>query len=161
MSFNRISTFSLLFAAFLIGCQNDASKSMNQLDLLGYGIPMTILAPDSAEVKTMDMGFMKDVTVKKGKEYSIQILASEANTTSVEQVKALQLSEVQKNPFFSQIITDLPNGFIYENRIDSTHINYGFRYVHIQGGQEYVFQTGMIGDFSQESVEEMYEAVKQ
>lgn len=155
------TTVLFLFTSFLFGCQNDAMRDMNELDLLGYGIPMTIFAPDSAQVKTTDMGFMQDVTVKKGKDYSIQILASDANTTEIAEAKAAQLDNVQKNPYFSKVVTEFPEGFIYENRIDSSHINYGFRYVHLQGNKEYIFQTGMIGDFSLESVEKMYEAVKQ
>ena len=45
--------------------------------------------------------------------------------------------------------------------LDSTNLNYGFKYLRIQGDKEYTFQTAMVGTFSLEEAKGMYEAVKQ
>lgn len=154
--------FILLASVGLIwSCQQEPAVKFSSLDLTKYGVPMSIQAPDSVEIKTKDYGFSKDITVKAGEDYSIQILASEANTQDVSQVKASEMASVKQGIYFNRIVSEEPDGFIYESALDSTHLNYGFRYVRLQGGREFIFQTGLIGDFSLEDVETMYQAVKQ
>ena len=68
--------------------------------------------------------------------------------------------KVKNSPFFSEIIKEDDNGFIFKKTISEDRINYDFRYVKIQGDKEYVFQTGLIGQFTLDDVEMMYEAVK-
>lgn len=157
---------SLLFVVVAIlmwACQqNGTEQDWVEKDLLQYGIPMTILAPDSAEVNSSDLGgLIQDVTVKEGDEYYVQIYASDAETMDIAKVKSAQLSEVKSNRYFSKIVQEETDGFIYETVIDSTAINYGFRYVRVQGDKEYVFQTGLVGSFTLEQVEKMFEAVRQ
>jgi len=43
---------------------------------------------------------------------------------------------------------------------DSISTNYGFKYLKIQGDKEYIFQTGLVGNFGLDDVKVMYEAVK-
>lgn len=157
---------SLLFVAAIVliaACQkNDGAGEWVEKDLLEYGIPITILAPDSSEVNSSDLGgLIQDVTIKKGDDYYIQIYASDAETTDIARIKSAQLAEVKSNRYFSKIVTEDVDGFVYETVIDSTAINYGFRYMRVQGDKEFVFQTGLVGSFTQEEAERMYEAVKQ
>lgn len=157
---------SLLFVAAVIliwACQkNDKPNEWVKKDLLEYGIPMSILAPDSAEVNSSDLGgLIQDVTIKKGDNYYIQIYASDAETTDIAKVKANQLAEVKSNRYFSKIVKEELDGFIYETAIDTSNINYGFRYVRVQGDKEFIFQTGLVGTFTEAQVERMYESVKQ
>ena len=151
-----------LFSVFLSSCQSDGGSDLQPLDLMQYNIPLTIQAPDSVNVKTMDLVVQKDVTVRGATDenYYVQIYASDAATNDLAQAKAEQLSEVKSNRYFSKIVEEEDAGFIYENKIDST-TNYGFRYIHLQGDQQYVFQTGLIGNFTQESAKRMYDAVQQ
>ncbi|KAA3639026.1 MAG: hypothetical protein DWQ02_04320 [Bacteroidetes bacterium] len=142
-------------------CNNDPAEEWSELDLLPYGIPISIMAPDSADVNMSNLGVMKDITVKKGNEYNVQIFASPLSSDNLGELKASQLEEVKSNRFFSQIITDEPNGFIYETVIDSNNINYGFRHVYYQADLEYVFQQSLVGSFTQEQIEKMYKAIKQ
>lgn len=156
---------SLLFvlAVFLMwACQqNSTEQDWAEKDLLQYGIPITIMAPDSAEVNSSDLGgLIQDVTIKKGDDYYIQIYASGAETTDIAKIKSNQLSEVKSNRYFSKIMKEDTDGFIYETKIDSSAINYGFRHVRVQGDKEFIFQTGLVGNFSLEEVEKMYEAVR-
>lgn len=157
---------SLLFVLAIIlmwACQrNSTEQDWVENDLLQYGIPIVIMAPDSAEVNSSDLGgLIQDVTIKKGEDYYVQIYASGAETTDIAKVKSGQLSEVKSNRYFSKIVKEDADGFIYETVIDSTLTNYGFRYVRVQGDKEFVFQTGLVGNFSLEQVEKMYEAVRQ
>lgn len=103
---------------------------------------------------------MKDLTIKKDANYYIQLYASSSNTTDVQQLKSERLTDVKKNPYFSKIISEEPNGFIYEKILDSIP-SYAFNYVYLQGDQEYIFQTGLTSLFKLEDVQNMYNAVKQ
>lgn len=50
--------------------------------------------------------------------------------------------------------------FIYRKKISEDRINHDFRYIKIQGDQEYMFQVGLMGQFSLEDVKAMYASVK-
>ena len=148
--------------ATIFACSSEEKSNLVPLNLLKYGLPVTIMAPDSADVKKVDMGaILKDVTVKKGDDYFVQIYASQAATNDIARLKAEQLVDVKENPFFSKIVQEEEAGFIYENKIDSTAITYGFSYAYVQGDMEYIFRTGLIGTFTLEQVETMFNAVKQ
>lgn len=161
MIFRACAFISFLILG-LLSCQSDSTANLQPLDLMRYDIPLTIMAPDSVNVKTMDLVIQKDVTVKGAltDDYYVQIYAADAATNDIAQVKAEQLTEVKSNRYFSKIVEEEDMGFIYETKIDSTN-NYGFRYIHLQGDKQYIFQTGLIGTFSQEDVKGMYNAVKQ
>lgn len=151
-----ILTLVLSFSA----CRQDEMDQWRSTDLLPYGIPMSIKAPDSIDVETSDMGgLLQDVTIKGGENYYIQIYASDAETTDVAKVKAQQLAQVKSNRYFSEIVEEEEAGFIYQTQIDSL-TNYGFRYIRLQGDKEYIFQTGLTGMYSLEEARRMYEAVK-
>ena len=153
---------ALIVSLFVIltNCSTDPHEGLKALNLTQYGVPLTIYTPENPEVKTIDFGIQKDVTVKAGKDFYVEVSASDASTSNVEEVKQAQLKALKENPFFSKVIQDDKNGFIYENQVDSAKYNYGFRYIKLQGDKEYVFQTGLIGFFTKEAVQKMYEAVK-
>ncbi len=146
---------SLLFFA----CQKNDKLTLKPLNLASNGVPTTILAPDSAEIKVVDLMLQKDVTVQKGEHYYVQIFMSDA-TSDVKKLKAEQLEQVKSMPYFSKIIKEEDSGFTYENKVDSTNLSYGFCHVRVQGGKEFIFQTGLIGNFSQADAETMYQAVQ-
>jgi len=157
----RKSIYRALILTTFFACQTDSTSELQPTDLLEYGVPITIMAPDTIEVETRDMGgVMKDITITGGDNYSLQIYATDAETTDLSELKSQQIQEVKSNRFFSKIVEEEEAGFIYETQIDSNNINYGFRYIRVQGDKEYVFQTGMVGSFSRPDVERMYEAVK-
>ncbi|MCB0644412.1 MAG: hypothetical protein KDC44_22360 [Phaeodactylibacter sp.] len=157
VKFFLFGVVSIVFFA----CQSDKNQGMAELDLTRYGAPVSILAPDSAKVTTQDYGISKDISVQAGPDYYVMVLASEANTMEVSKVKADQLQNVKEGTFFSQIVEEHDQGFIYENKLDSMNIFYGFRYIKIQGDKEFVFQEGLSGGFDLEAVQRMYQAVQQ
>lgn len=151
----KIVAFFLL--VFILACNN--GPKTEPLDLMKHGLPIQIKAPADAVVKSNDLGFYKDVTVKHGDNYFVQIISTSATTTDIATLKNDQLKEVRKNPFYKEVIFEEENGFIFEKQIDST-FNYDFRYIKIQGSNEYIFQTGLTGTFTKEDVKLMYESVK-
>lgn len=149
----------ILLCLFLLSACSEPKSNYPDLDLMGHGLPIKIKAPANADVKFSDMLLMKDVTVKKD-EYDLQIFASEVITLDIAKIKAEQLNGQKIKSSFSKIIQDDPNGFIFEKlRSDST-LNYDFRYIKIQGDQQYIFQTGLVGKFSEQQVRDMYESVQ-
>jgi len=154
----------LLLAVIIIGlfaCQNNATTKLKELNLLQYNIPITIMAPDSAKVVAGSLSFSQDITIKSPEDnFDLQIFAYDATTTDLATVKASHLAEVKSNAYFSKIIEEEEAGFIYSMVYDSTATNYGFKYLKIQGDKEYIFQTGLVGNFGLDDVKIMYQAVK-
>jgi len=149
----------LLLCLFLLSSCSEPKANYPDLDLMSYGLPIKIKAPLDAKVKFSDMLLMKDVTVKKD-DYDLQIFGSEVVTLDIAKIKQEQLNAAKAKSSFSKVIQDDPNGFIFEKvRIDSS-LNYDFRYIKIQGDQQYVFQTGLIGKFTEDQVRDMFVSVQ-
>ena len=102
---------------------------------------------------------MQELTIAQGEEYNIQILKSMSNTTNPKEALKDQMDLVKSDRYFSKVIEEYDNGFIFEKKIDD-NVNYDFRYVKLIGEDEYIFQTGMIGTYTEESVREMYKSVQ-
>jgi len=142
----------------LLACSSKpAPKS---LSLLQYGIPLSINAPENVEVKVEDLGIWKDVTIKNEEGFNVQLIVSESTTFDKSKVMIEQLNTVKASQFFSKIVEEYDDGFIFEKKIDENNINYDFRHIKLNGDREYVFQTGLLGTFSEEAVREMYKAVQ-
>lgn len=145
---------------FLFACKQDPSSDWEEVDLLKHGMPVTIKAPIDAEVKVQDLGIWKDVTIQKDKDFYIQIICSDATLIDIAQLKANKLKEVEDGKFFSKIVEEKEDGFIFEKKITDTRINYDFRRVKVVGDKEYTYQTGLIGLFTEDQVRAMYNAIQ-
>jgi len=157
----RYLAFLTIFALLITACQTESTAKLQPLNLLKYGVPVTIMAPDSVNVKTMDLLVQKDITITGEDDgYYLQIFASDATTTDAKRVASELKAEVQNNPYFKEFILEEDKGFIYKTVIDSTQTSYGFQQVRIQGDREFIFQNGLIGTFTQEEAQAMYNAVK-
>ncbi|MEM8527546.1 MAG: hypothetical protein AAGG68_23090 [Bacteroidota bacterium] len=155
----KLVILALAFA--LYNCGSDAPE-LKEYDLLEYGVPMNIQVPiDSPKVTTSE-GFLgeKEVKIKAGDNYDILISYAPATTSDLAVLKAEQVNNVKSISTFSKIVQEDEAGFIYESAIDSTALFYGFRHIRLQGDQRYLFQSGLIGTFSLEDAELMYESVK-
>ena len=119
------------------------------------------MAPDSPTIKTFDLIVKKDLTIQKGDDYYIQIFMGNASVYDPIKAKENLIAELKENnQYFTGILQEEPHGFIYETSVDSTNTSYGFKYVKIRGDKELVFQTGLLGSFTLDQVEKMYQAVK-
>src|SRR5689334_16119271 len=157
MKYPALFLYLVIFS--LQACRSDKVK-FEKLDLRPNGIPVTIMAPDSAVVQVKDYTFMRDITIRKDESYFVQIFELDATNLDAAGEKLRQLTSVQADPFFKELIKEDDKGFIYSRMQDSTRINYDFRHVKILGVQELIFQTGLVGTFALEDVERMYKAVK-
>lgn len=145
----------------ILQCHRDRQEPLKELDLLIYGFPISIQAPDSAEIKQFDLIVQKDLTVKKGNDYYVQIFMGDATSITAPQLKADALNATKQNKYFSRVVEEEEKGFIFELKMDSTATSYGFKYFHVQGDKELIFQTGLTGLFDEKQVRRMYNAVKQ
>lgn len=156
----RIILLLLITTSF--ACQQDATSDWVTHDLLDNGIPVTIEGPDSIRVSVTDaLGVIQDITIDSPDDnYHLQIYASQAATDDIALLKADLISDVRRNPFFTKVVEEDESGFVYETMIDSTNY-YGFRHVHVQGDQEFIFQTGIAHTFQLEEAKRLREAVRQ
>ena len=132
-----------------------------ELDLLDNGVPLKIMAPEGAVVEVDDLGIIRDVTVKDSLGYFVQIFASKANSLNPAKVLEDQKTIVQEAPYFSKFTEEMEDGFIFEKKIDDETFRYDFRYIRIQGDDQYIFQTGLSGGYDEAAVQRMYQAVQQ
>ncbi len=156
---NKYLFLILLGSILFINCKSDKSASYPSKDLLKHGFAISVKAPESAEIKSDDFGIMQELTISSGNEYNVQILKSVSNTSNMEEALKGQMNLVKADRYFSKVIEEYENGFIFEKKIDE-NINYDFRYVKLIGQDEYIYQTGMIGTYTEKSVREMYNSVQ-
>jgi hypothetical protein len=162
MNLRRIITVLLISVLFMQSCKD--MKSTNdgfiERDLISKGIPLKIMAPEDAEVNIKVENFYKDITIKKGSDYSVQIICTEALVNEIVAVREELENEVRKNPYFAEIISEDPNGFVYSKKSENGSLIYDFRYIKIEGGQQFVFQAGKYGEFTKEQAMKMFDSVK-
>lgn len=160
-NFGDMSKYAIAFACVaLLSCTGEKDAGLVELDLLSHGMPIVVRAPEDATIEKMDLVVQKDLTIKSGDDFYIQIFESDASTRDVAEIKSRLLRDVRDGKYFGEIIREDPQGFIYTNVIDSAYVNYGFRHVRLQGDKEYVFQAGLRGKFTLENIERMYAAVQ-
>ena len=158
---SRFFTFICL-AFLLVSCSSNSNDiDLVPLDLMKYGAPFTIMAPDSIAVEEEDNLISKDLVIKYGKEYDVLVQIQDAMDADFSRLRKNQEDLVSAGKYFSKIVQSDDKGFIFENKVDSTYINYGFRYMILQNNKEYIFQSGLYGNYDLESVESMYQAVQQ
>ncbi|NND09430.1 MAG: hypothetical protein HKN87_23905 [Saprospiraceae bacterium] len=141
------------------GDPSDVS-SWSEKDLLEYGIPMTLVMPDSAKVNIVEWGIQKDITLVGDDWYNLQLFSARASTHDKKKLKAELLENVQQGRFFSEVTIDEEDGFVFAIQID-TLLNYDFRHVKIQGDQEYIFQAGMSSSYDKDQINQLYQIAKE
>lgn len=134
---------------------------MKPLDLEPYGIGMTIMAPDSASVEVKEYPFTRDITIRKGDDFHIQLFELPSNGNRLPLEKNRQMSAIKKDPTFLEIIEDFEDGFIYSKNLDSLGKDYDFRCFRYLGDKELIFQTGVLSPFTLEEVKRMVSAISE
>lgn len=156
---NRYFFLFFFSCLLLVQCKTDKTANYPSKDLLMHGFAISVKAPENAEIKSDDLGIMQELTISSGNEYNVQILKSVTHTSDLKEALEGQKRLVKADRYFSKIIEEYDSGFIFEKKIDE-NINYDFRYVKIVGEDEYIYQTGMVGTYTEESVREMYKSVQ-
>ena len=144
----------------IVSCAEDPSSQWEETNLIEYGVPLKIKAPDSIEVKKSSLAGMEDITIKGDNAYSLQIFASEVNTRDLGVLVSEQRSLVQEENYFRAFEKEWDAGFIYSMQLDSNTITYDFRHIRLQGDKQYIFQAGMMDSHTQEEIERLVSAVR-
>lgn len=151
----------ILFFAFvlvsIVACEESAVE-MKPVDLLKYGMPITIQVPENANI-SQPFGEGEVWIQDSLNNFNIQLTKGLTLTNDVAKVKSEQLEITKGVEGFSKLIMEEKNGFIFEENIDS--LNYDFKYIVVQGDNQYIFQKVFTAFANLEEVEMMYEAVKQ
>lgn len=159
----------LILATFLTlaACNNTPPQPdpifTNKLNLLEYGIPVTLPTPNGATVKNNSDDFMQDVVVE-GKDYYVQIYGSNASSLDCAKLAQEALMDYKTtDAAFKGVVQKDTCGFLYKVEVENdTTTSYNFNYFAIKGNKAYTFSTtaGPLADFSKEEVLAIYEAVK-
>lgn len=153
-----LAIIAIILCTF-ISCK-EQGPALEPLDLLSQGLPLKISAPADVEIVASDLGIIKDVTVKNDAGYSIQIFESEARILSPQTVSNNLKEEISNSLYFSKIMEEFDDGFIFEKKIDENYINYDFRHVKIRGDKQYVIQAGLSQQYTLDQVKVMYHSVQ-
>lgn len=148
-----------IFCILLMACTGEKSD-LQSLDLLQYGVPITINAPEGAEVAKGKGLINQEVRVDAGEDYGVIVSMGDALVRDAAKIKQDRLESVKEHRFFFRIVQEDEHGFIYENRIDSMNSTFGFNYFKIEGDKEYGFENNRSSMFNLEQVEKMYSSVK-
>lgn len=151
---------SLIISSLLLSaCQGDSAPELKPLDLMPHGFPISVMVPDSAEVKKSFSGIMDELTILGDGNFGLLIQSYSANSLDVAKIKADELELVKNGKFFSKIMKEDPAGFMYETAVDSTSISYDFFHVKIQGDKEYRFTTPYTGTYTENEITRVYNSL--
>lgn len=147
----------LVFALLIFtSCKNGKLEEKN---LLEFGFPLTIDLPKGASIEEEEILLYKSLVIKKDPNFHMVIYQSDA-TESLQEVITDQKQLATENPYFSEFVVDEEGGFIYKTIIDSTYTNYNFRHAKIFGQKEYLFQAGLVNQYTEKEVKDMYKIAK-
>jgi len=149
----------LIIAVQFVSCEQDPLKDFVDLDLMKNGVPLKIKAPEGSTVKVNDLGLMKDISIDGGNNFALQIMASTVTEYDLKKLVDSELSTVEASTYFSKIMSQDENGFIFEKDIDGK-LNYDFRFVKIQGDNEFICQRSLSGTYNIEEIDLMYKALE-
>jgi hypothetical protein len=155
--------FIYIIATFMItifGCQNGKkTSSPDTLDLMKYGVPYTINAPDDVKVAKVGAGKLEDISIKNSNGYDVQVFMGDAFSSDLEKLKSIKKEEITSNPSFKKIIEEFDNGFIYEKTSDVGERSYDFSIIVVQGDKEITFQAGNSKEFTEAEVKTMVNSI--
>ncbi len=157
MDIYKLTGYVLLLV--LLGCKSDKKVNHPTLDLLKHGFSVSVDAPEGAEIHEDDLGIMKELTIKLGDHYYLEILKSEATNNNVGDIISEQLEIIKSGPYPIEVIKEYDDGFVYQKTIGDM-VTYDFKKIKVQGADEYIFQTGLIGKFTLDDVNAMYKSIK-
>ena len=96
---SRVFIFLSLVLIFF-SCESDTNKvDLMPLDLMKYGAPFTIMAPDSIAVEVEDNLISKDLVIKFNKSYDVLVQIQDAADSNVERFRKEQEELVRSGRF--------------------------------------------------------------
>lgn len=153
--------YFLLFTVILcVQCSSNPISEWKSINLLEYGVPIEIKAPENVKVEAGDLMGMKDITVQDSGKYNLQIFVSDAQLESLDESLSDLKELIKENPTFDKIIDSFPHGFLFRLQVDSTTQSYDFRYLVTRGNKQIQFQMGMGRIYKREDVKRTLKGIK-
>ncbi len=163
-----LGIFAIL--CFVWACGGGESEKLVDVNLLPFGMPLTIKAPaDTIIIANQDdfLG-MNDIIIKSrdtSSSYCLQIyLDKENNISDVSQIIQTMKTNIEADSVntFIRYVEEDDNGFIYEYKTDDVS-GFDFRYVMLRGiTNKYTFQGGFAEEtLTEDAVRMMYKVVQQ
>ncbi len=149
----------LLIASFWACKEKSSPSGKNTVDLMKYGIPYTINAPNDVNMTKIGSGSLSDVSIKNQSGYDIQVFMGNAFTNDLVKLKQQNKEAIGANPFFLKIVEEYDDGFLYEKTTDDGKRTYDFVIVKILGDKEINFQCGNSKEFSEQEVKSMVKSI--
>lgn len=150
--------YIFIIFTYIVGCQSNA-KPKNGTDLMKYGIPYTIVAPDDVTLTKIGSGTLSDVNIKNNRGYDVQVYMSDAYTADLAKLKQMKKDQVIEHPQFSKIVEEFDNGFLYEKQADDGNRSFDFMIIKVQGDKEINFQAGNSKPFTETDAKSMIQSV--
>ncbi len=161
-----------VLAGFSVSCGGGSSSSLadmklTELNLADKGIPVTIQAPEGAEIKDgMFMGEfggikMLDYEIVKD-EFVLEVSMDDTEETrTAEEIIADAKETAQTEDGFVEFVKEEPNGFIYKVKTDD-YEDYKFHYVLMKDNRAIEFTEGLklFTEFSLKDAETLYNIAK-
>ncbi|MGB0863995.1 MAG: hypothetical protein ACPGXZ_13820 [Saprospiraceae bacterium] len=146
----------------IFACDN-GGEALQEINLLPFGMPITVKAPADTLITAGTMGDMQEVVINSkdsSSVYSVQIYSVGASLIDVGAIVNEEKALVESDSSFTKYIMEDPKGFVYEYKYSDTDIGYDFRYFRIQGDKKYTFRTSFGPFHTEEAAKMMFEAVK-
>ncbi len=164
-----LNRFFLLVSLITVlsGCDSNSNQEdtfSHSLNLLEYGIPLSLMTPDSFSVQNSSTSLMQELKVT-AKDYLIYVYGYDMGG-QVQSEKSRKLAEVREDPYsdFGAIIQEKKNGFVYSIRADKdTTVAYNFhRYFRISNKIYHLTSSagGRRPPFSRQQMIDMFKATE-
>ncbi len=150
--------FSILLFVVFAGCAGQTTKK-NGLNLLGFGIPFTIMAPEDVKVTKLGSGTLTDVNIHNNIGYDIQVFMGNAFTSENTKLKQQKKNQVIELPDFSKIVEEFDSGFIFEKKHEDSTRSYDFFVIMTLSDKEISFQGGNSKNFTESEVKKMVKSI--
>ena len=162
-----------VIVSFAVSCGGGSSSSsladmkLTELNLADKGIPVTLQAPEGAEIKDgMFMGEfggikMLDYEIVKD-EFVMEVSMDDAEESRTAEEIVNDAKETAKTEEgFVEFVKEEPNGFIYKVKTDD-YTDYKFHYVLMKDNRAIEFTEGLklFSEFTQQDAETLYNIAK-
>ena len=149
---------------------SEEKAELVSVDISNYGIPLTIMIPEGAEVSKSLLGSMEidgvtnfSVDVEKGKFLmNISMLDVDIEGETMEDMMEWQIESLSEEAGF-EIIQQDETGLIYKTEDEEIGLDYSFYHLIIKNDREISITTGvsLMENFTLEEVKEIYAAAQQ
>lgn len=120
---------------------------------------MHIQAPSDVRFHKSASDQVEGLSVVNDEGFQLQVLQYNVTFNDIEAAKNYQREQVVSNPFFSKIIEDYDNGFLFELVNDGKRY-FDFRIIKLVGAKEIVFQATPTVNCTEEDARKMLLSVQ-